>query len=311
MAKQMEVGTFQFTHQGQAATYIDLTKSDSLANCKAKYQFKNGRPLAYVCTVRFSEASNSLTTIPTGWVQTNALVKASAAWMKMNKKAGISKRDLNTYGKELRVAFDGDHVTGYGYATKDLLAQGLNGSYNSGQKDADGLWIHVYTSVADPSSNPVGGKYQNAFDLTTITVPSPDGSAADAINWTPQVLADGTSATAKAPSIIYQYISSRGAVDLEDQDLDSLEGMVSSNYLIQALSDNEETSDDVIDNVKDLGDFRPYNLEDTIEFATTSVSSSTNVAGQDTQIIAPLGLIKWKGGANDIMSVTVSAIVEM
>ena len=83
---QLEVGTFHFTHTSQGTNYIDLTKSDTLANCKNKQQFKNGRPLGYVLTARFSSATNEIQTIPTGWVQTNALVKAAAAWEKMYKK---------------------------------------------------------------------------------------------------------------------------------------------------------------------------------------------------------------------------------
>ena len=261
--------------------------------------------------MRFSNAGNSLETIPSGWVQTNALVKASAAWMAMNKKAGITKKMLNTYGKELRLPFNGGHAGKWGYAAYDLIADGLEGAYNSGQKDSDGNWIWVYTSVDDPTSNPAGGTYENAFEITTVTVPSSSGSADDEVDWTPQVLADGTALVAKTPSVIYQYITSRGRVDLEDQDMDSLEGMASDNYLLLALSDNEESADDVVDNVKDYGDFRPYDLENLIQTTTVAVSAATNVAGQDTSLIAPLGLLKWNGSADDVMSVTVSAIVEM
>lgn len=308
---QMEIGTFQFSHVGQSATYIDLTKSDALANCKAKYQFKNGRPLAYLITVRFSNAANSLETIPTGWVQTNALVKASAAWMRMNKKAGITKKMLNTYGKEMRLPFDGDHKDKWGFKAYDLLADGLVGSYKTGQKNFDGNEIHVYTAVTDPTANPIGGVYESAFEITTVTIPNSSGDAADEVNWSPQVLADGTQLTEKTDSVIYQYITSRGRVDLEDQDMDSLEGMESDNYLLLALSDNEESADDVVDNVKDYGDFRPYDLENLIQTSTVAVSAATNVAGQDTSLVAPLGLLKWNGDSGDKLSVTVSAIVEM
>lgn len=310
---QLEVGTFHFKHKGGngGVNYIDLTKSDTIANCKNKQQFKNGRPLAYVITARFSNAGNEILTIPTGWVQTNALVKTAAAWRKMYKKAGLSKRDLNTYGRELRLPISKTHRDNWAKSSIDLLAEGLEGSYQTEQYDKDGNTIHVITSVPDPSTAPVGQTYEHAFDLTKITIPDPDGSRPDAIDWSPFVLANGTSLADITSCVINQYCLSRGSVDQEDTDLDLGEAVVSQNYLIQALSDNEETSDDVMDNVKDLGDFRPYEIGSQIQVRTRSVASETNVAGQDTSFIAPLGLMEWSGSVDDVLTLTVSAIVEM
>lgn len=306
---QLEVGTYHFTHTSEGTNYIDLTKSDTLANCKNKQQFKNGRPLGYVVTARFSNAANEIQTIPTGWVQTNSLVKASAAWRKMYQKAGLSKKDLNTYGRELRLPMTKAHRENWGNEAHDIIADGLPSDYRTQQYNSDGDVITVYATT--DGSALIGVEMQNAFDLTTITIPSPDGSAGDAIDWSPFVLADGTSNADKLSSVLYQYVTSRGSQEVEDKDIEDSQGMESSNYLIQALSDNEETSDDVIDNVKDLGDFRPYSLENQIQARTKAVAAGTNVAGQDTSFIAPCGLIEWTGSENDVLTLTVSAIVEM
>lgn len=307
---QMEIGTFHFTHTNNPTNYIDLTKSDAVANCKAKYQFKNGRPLAYLLTVRFSNAANEVRTIPTGWVQTNALVKTAASWMEMNRKAGLTKRDLNTYGKEIRLPINKEHKTQWGNKNYELLADGLPGTYDTGVNDADGDEYVGLVVTNDPTTNPIGKIFAQVFENTVITIPDSSASA-DPIDWEPFVLADGTSSSDKTDSVIYQYITSRGSVDVEDEDLSPSEGMVSTNYLIQALAENEQSSDDVIENVRDYGDFRPYSLENTIQTRTKAVAASTNVAGQDTSFVAPLGLLEWDGSDQDVMSVTVSAIVEM
>ena len=103
----MDVTTLTYT--GGGTRYIDLSKGLTLLNYRNYDQFKNDKPQAYVVTARLSNTEASLETIPTSWVHRNALVKTAAAWRAMLRKGGVKKSDLNTYGKELRLAFDSTH----------------------------------------------------------------------------------------------------------------------------------------------------------------------------------------------------------
>tara|TARA_B100002052_G_C15869259_1_gene593829 strand:- start:356 stop:1336 length:981 start_codon:yes stop_codon:yes gene_type:complete len=299
---QMEVSEFTFTHSDNARNYIDLTKSDTLANCKGKSQFRNNKPLAYVFSARFSNPDNSLETIPTGWVQKNALVKTAAAWDRMNKKAGLSRKDLNTYGKEIRLAFDTTHKTNYAQDDWELVADGLVDEYTvTSEYDENGDNPVIFT--IGPSVLPTN--YHHAFDLTAITVPDPDGSRPTAISWQPHVIGDESS------SVMSQYVTSRGTVQQEDVDLSTDEVVASDNYLTQMLSSNEETSDDVIENSRDHGDYRPYDLAEIVDYTTMSIAAGANVQGQDTVVCAPLGLLKWSGDDGDKLFLRLEAVIEM
>lgn len=303
---QMEVSEYTFTHTSNENNYIDLTKSDTLANFKGKYQFKNGRPLAYVLSARLSDPSNEVRTVPTNWVVSNALVKTHAAWTKMYKKAGLTRKDLNTYGKEPRFAYNDAHRDAWGLDSKELIADNLPDRYTSSQYNENGDQVVVYT-IRD-AAIPEPANFVQAFDHTTLTVPSFDGSAPTEEEWRPYVVEDGAAA---GDAILTAYILSRGTVDLEDEDMEASELVDSRSRLKLMLSDNEESADDVVEDHRDHGDYRPYELASAATQYTTAISPGANVAGQDTTIIAPLGLIKWSGGLNDKLFIRVEAIIEM
>jgi len=297
----MEISEFTFTHTSQGTNYIDLTKTDTLANCKGKYQFRNGKPLAYVFSARLSNNANKLETIPTGWVQKNALVKTSAAWEKMYRKAGLTRKDLNTYGKEMRLTYDAAHSGNYGHSNYELIADGLAPHYTSAEYMETGDRITVYTiyNGTPPAS------FTQAFDQTVLTVPHEDGNQEDERAWTPFVIGAGD-------GVLAQYIISRGQVDIEDEDLEqSSETVYPNSYLRLMLSDNEETSDDVLEDHADHGDYRPYDLTNVVSYSTISIEPGANVAGQDTTVIAPLGLLRWTGSEDDKLFLRLEAIVEM
>ena len=304
---QMEVSEYTFTHNANENNYIDMTKSDTLANFKGKYQFKRGRPLAYVISARFSDPTNELRTVPTNWVATNALVKTHAAWTKMYKKAGLTRRDLNTYGKEPRFAYNDAHRDAWGLDTKELIADNLTPRYETHEYDENGDLITVYTirdgTVAEPSN------FVQAFDHTILTVPSPDGNVQNEEEWIPYAVEDGATA---GESILTAYVLSRGTVDLEDEDLEANSELLDPESKLRLmLSDNEESSDDVVEDHADHGDYRPYSLGSATTQFTTAISPGANVAGQDTTVVAPLGLMKWTGGNGDKLHIRVEAIIEM
>lgn len=322
----MKQTKFEFKAKGYSggvgSQYIDLTKAMTLVNGQMHYQFKRDKPLAYMVTVRQSNNAGKISTAPTSWAVRNSAVKTAAAWRRMLKKAGVSKKELNTYGKELRLTFDADHSAHYGSGDPttgtpvDLVPENLitggvceyaTGTY---KKHSSGNAAEVYvTALTTVSLAPYGYNAGNtifrehAFDHTTMVVPNPSGSATNEVTWSGHLMG--------ADSIVSVYIDSReNSLDVKDDDFDN-ELSEPDNYLTLMLSDNEESADDVIERVADEGDFRPYSLSYQNE-PINAVGSGQNVAGQDSAFVAPLGLLKWEPDRDgDLLTVTVTAIAEM
>lgn len=308
-------------------SYIDLFKGATILNQRHYSQFRSDKPMAAIITVRTTTQDGTVEVLRNNWVTRNALVKTAAAWRKMQRKAGISKSQLNRYGKELRLALNPDHHNAWGYLSdargNELFPQGLNdvaGSapignvrgYLTGEYDASGfqtLVAHqleqsVPSSVTDYGTQTVGVvkvDIQQAFDLSQFTIPSADADT-DASNRTWFVQGDD--------SIIEAYIGSRvREIEIEDDDMEDTPAP--TNTLSLMLSDNEETSDDVIDDIEDVGDYRPYHLTYANSLQKT-IDGRSVVAGQDVQMIVPLGLMKWTPAAlDDQLFITLDAIVEM
>ena len=299
--------------------YIDLTKGLTLHNGKQYNQFKGDKPLGYMVTARLVNPRSEIKTAPTSWAVRNGLVKTAASWRRMLKKAGVRKKDLNTYGKELRMTLTEDHSDTYGrngdLVPHDILASANLVEYDTGTKNDDGLDVYVtaYTKETGAGYGQGSGIFaaqyrEHAFDRTILTVPNPSGNAAEEISWTPHVIsASGDSAI----STTRAYITSRrNEADVEDTDFET-EIASPDNYLTLMLSDNEESADNVIEDVSDVGDFRPYSLEYQNSLVT-QVLSEANVPGQDSTFIAPLGLIEWTAVSQDEeLILTVEAITEM
>lgn len=322
----MKQTKFEFKSKGAqnvaGAHYIDLTKAMTLINGQMHYQFKKDKPLAYMVTVRQSNNAGKIETAPTTWGVRNSCVKTAAAWRRMLKKAGISKKELNTYGKELRLTFDADHTANFGGGTPtssgpiDLVPEQVITSgvceYKTGtyKKNAAGDAAEIYvTAFTTESLAPYGYDAGNlvfrehAFDHTDMIVPNADGDVQGETTWKAHLM--GSS------SVVEVYIDSReNTLDVKDDDFDEEFG-AADNYLTLMLSDNEESADDVIESVADQGDFRPYTLayQNT---PTVAVGAGQNVQGQDSAFVAPLGLLKWSPDrVGDLLTVTVTAIAEM
>lgn len=304
-----------FTATKDGANYIDLTKALTLVNGKHYTQFENDKPLAYSAIARLSSTGNQVDGAMTGWAVRNSLVKTAAAWRKMLKKAGISKRELNTYGKELRVSLDTYHSGTWGsqaggahevFPTAIIDGNGRI-EYDTGMKDSSGNAIHstAFTQTSGEYNSVTSGVYrEHAFDKTVLTVPNADDSAATELSWTPFLIGSGTSC------ILENYIESRKqSVDAHDDDFDTVKANP-DNYLALMLADNEESSDDVIEATQDVGDFRPYSLDYQNKYSPL-IQAGSNVAGQDSAIVAPLGLLKWTARPADVLIITVTGRMEM
>ena len=318
----------RLVYKAQNATgkhYIDLTQGLSLLNGKNCSQFKNDKPLSVHGSVRTSNSETTLRAAKPSWVVRNGLIKTGAAWRRTLRSAGIRRKSqLNTYAREMRLAFNEDHSKTWGGQKSggnncSIIPQDVVTSYASGQYTKDGDEITVWAYAPGIGGGGAGDidmnepKNQYAFTQTTAAVPqSGSTDVKDKLmvmlsvpTGTPPVYLSDTYLVATA-----EYIDSRiNDADVEDTDMDQTP--TADNDLTMMLAPGEEVADDVIDNVDDEGRWRPYNYE-THYTGMAVVSSDANVPGQSTSFEAPLGLLEWTPkAATDELVIDVHALVEM
>lgn len=295
--------------------YIDLSKGLALLNQKNCSQFKDDVPLNFHGSIRQSDASTSIQAVKNLWTVRNAAVKTGAAWRRTLRSAGIRRKSqLNTYAREMRVAFDDIHSSTYGgwLTTKtnvDLIPEDVPASYDSGVYTEDGDEIKVYafadigTAVGEVNFD--DAKSVRAFTQTRAAVPA--SGSTDVADKYINVLGGDDSAYL---NMVYQYTDSRiNDANVEDTDMDETPSV--DNDLVMMLAPGEEIADDVLDNVNDEGRWRPYSLA-TGQTACDVIVAGANVAGQETDFIAPMGLLAWTPGSeNDYLVIDVHGIHEM
>lgn len=310
------------TKAGSTVNYIDLFRGLCLANGRNYNQFKNGHPLMIMGTMRLNTASESVEALKPTWAVKNALNKSNDAWTRTLKSAGLKKSQLNTYAKELRIAWDKQHSDVFcGYdaikSVTDAIPDDVASMYKSGQYASDGLEYYVNAQLTldaavgigwGPSPVALPDRYNvRAFDNTRAAVPL--SGSVDVQDKFFGVFGDvGTSADYLP--ILKTYLDSRiNETRVEDTDMDEIP--TADNDFVMMLAPGEEVADDVIENVRDEGRWRPYTTESSASPHDIIVGGA-NVAGQDTSFHAPLGLLKWTpGDATSKLVIDILAITEM
>ena len=275
--------------------YIDLFRGLCLQNMKNMTQFKKGSPLLIAGTIRLAVDGENVEAISPVWPVKNAFNKADDAWKRTLRSAGLRPKQLNTYGKELRVAWNEDHSKTYCASSPgayvDAIPDGVESEYASGQYNAAGEEIHVWAQISDPAYwGSLAGQYNSqAFDNTRAAVPL--SGSVDVQDKKFIVFGTQSGATATYLPILNTYLDSRiNETRVEDTDMDEIP--TADNDFIMMLAPGEEVADDVIDNVTDEGRWRPYTTDSALK-TTNVVTAGANVAGQETTFVAPLGLLKW------------------
>ena len=107
----IEQNILQFASSGTDAGYIDLPRALSAVNGKSIAQTKRHdgkyKPLGYMIRVRALGGSIQVDTLNCGYPTRNSVVLTGAARDAMLKSAGISRSNLESYQKELRIVMDG------------------------------------------------------------------------------------------------------------------------------------------------------------------------------------------------------------
>ena len=106
----------QYAGVGNDDGYIDLARGLSAVNGKSVTQTKRRKgkyqPLGFLVRIRALSGDIVVDTLNCGYPTRNAVVLAGHARDEMLKSAGISRSNLETYQKELRIQMDASMGTG-------------------------------------------------------------------------------------------------------------------------------------------------------------------------------------------------------
>lgn len=303
--------------------YIDLFRGLCLMNAQNKNQFKRGKPLMIAGTIRMNKDTETIRAIKTVWPVKNALNKADDAWRRTLKSAGLRPKQLNTYGNQLRVAWDEGHHDVWcsrkqdGTSAVDAVPDDVELGYKTGQYNDAGLEFQVNAQLAldgalvlwgpSPTAGPTVYNVP-AFNDTRAAVPL--SGSVDVQDKYFTVFGSVGSVSSTILPILDTYLDSRiNETRVEDTDMDDIP--TADNDFVMMLAPGEEVADDVIENVRDEGRWRPYTTDSALN-STEVVTSGANVSGQDTPFVAPLGLLKWSPStAESRLVIDIIAIGEM
>jgi len=262
----------QESSPGGTTAYMDIARGLSALNGRSIAQTKRSKgkykPLGFLIRIRALVGDILVETANCGYPTRNAVVLAGHARDEMLKSAGVSRGNLETYQKELRLRMECAHTealtimpgatkTGAEGARDDL---GYRDSYGNGL-------TYDYTSLVfdDPASPGT-----DVSQTMVLLGGKPSGDVGD---------------ETCAP-VIYNWAQWRHSFTPSAADDDIADNVFS--YVMQQSS----TADKIIDIVEDEADEKPYNLADFYD-RTIQTVVGTNVGNPTSfTICAPLGLVK-------------------
>ena len=280
---------------GNNTGYIDLARSLSALNGKSVTQTKRGKnkkgqhvykPRGFLVRIRAIVGSLTYEVANSGYPTRNAVVLAGHARDEMLKSAGVSRGNLESYQKELRLKFDCSQTEANLYLP-GAIEIGAEGGTSSDYDDAYGYaLVYDYTSLVFDSPTAPGTDVSQTLVLLGNKPPGP--------------VADETCAP-----VIYNWHQWRHSFTPSGDDQDISDNVFS--YTIQQSS----TADKIIDVVEAEADEKPYQFSD---FYDRSISSlvSTTVGNPSTDVFcAPLGLLKVTMQAGTMWEIEVVGITEL
>lgn len=266
---KIEQNSFSFGLPNSTTGYIDLARCMSALNGKQISQTKRSdgkyKPLGFMVRVRAIKGTAVVETANCGYPTRNAVVLAGSARDAMLKSAGVSRSNLESYQKELRIKFECSQT--------DALSISPGASALGFGKDYGGQASHA---------NAYGNT--NTYDYTSLVYDNPGSPGTDVIQ-TMVLLGDKNTAATCVP-LIHNWYAWRHSYTPSSPDDDIADNVFS--YVMQQSS----TADAIIDIVEDEADEKPYDLGD-FEDRTMSTGVSTDVGNPTSPVIcAPLGLLK-------------------
>jgi len=280
--------------------YLDLAAALTTVNRKQYHQVKsNGDPLCYTVTVTAVTTNKpfAASTAPNTWTTRNAAKKTAVGWKAQMKHAGIKLRDLPTYARRFRCAYEAGAVdTG---VNQQFLANHLCPDGSDG------------TILFDPYTSPDGGtvNYDNSNDIVLLPISEDDPDEAYKA-----CLVGVTNAAGMTFGMAHEFLLSRRNMREETDmttEFPSTLGLMNTLYAV-----SEELADDVVGAVDAYSITRPYSESNAVEDVFAARVSSENGGIPSMTFDAPLGLIKFEPfqgewAEDDVFMVDVHAIYEM
>ena len=305
---QIEQKRLFFTIQEQASDtendtddiYLDLAAALTAVNRKQYHQVKsNGDPLCYSVTLTAVSVAKPFqaSTAANTWTIRNAAKKTAVGWKAQMKHAGIKLRDLPTYARRFRCAYEADAVD-----------DGVNQQHLALHLCPDGS---DGTILFDPYTSPDGGSvtYDNANDIVLLPISEDDPDEAYKA-----CLVGNTNGVGMTFGMIHEFLLSRRNMR-EETDM-STEFPASTGLMNTLYAVSEELADDVVAAVDAYSITRPYSESNAVEDVFAAHVSSDPGAIMTMSFEAPLGLIKFEPFAEswaalDSFTIDVHAIYEM
>ena len=280
--------------------YLDVASALTAVNRKQYHQVRsNGDPLCYTVTVTAVDTAKPFqaSTAANTWTTRNAAKKTAVGWKRQMKNAGIKLRDLPTYARRFRCAYEADAV-----------ASGVNEQHLSTHLCPDGS---DGTILFDSYTTPDGGAvtYDNSNDIVLLPISEDDPDEAYKA-----CLLGVTNAAGMTFGMTHEFLLSRRNMREETDmstEFPSTLGLMNTLYAV-----SEELADDVVGAVDAYSITRPYSESNAVEDVFAAHISSENGGINSMTFDAPLGLIKfepfdgsWAG--DDQFMVEVHAVYEM
>jgi hypothetical protein len=283
---KIEQSIMQYAETDGATGYIDIARNLAAVNGKSIAQTKRHdgkyKPLGFMIRVRALIGDVIIDSLNCGYPTRNSVVLAGAARDEMLKSAGVSRSNLESYQKELRILMDGS-----------MTANGSN---------------HYFPGGTDIGTSGSGWGSGLTYDYTKLTIENPD-------NAEPLTLGLRMLGTQAADSDDWDSDAGFYVVDNWKKFRHSFtpaatDDDIASNVFSWAMQQSS-TADAIIQRVEDEQDEKPYDLD---EFSTKTVTTRVGTTvGNPTSAVfcAPLGLLKLTTSASAAWEIEVLGVTEL
>lgn len=267
---KIEQNLMQFSAEQARTGYIDLPRALSAVNGKSIAQTKRSdgkyKPLGYIVRVRAQLGTVLVKALNAGYPTRNAVVLAGAARDAMLKSAGISRSNLESYQKELRILMQSAMV---GSGSNIFFPQGTD--IGTGQGGLGDGFDYDYTKLVINQPDAADTSITKA--LAMIGTQSSDEDDWDTDN---------------KFYVVDNWLKFRHSFTPSATDDD-----IANNVFSWAMSQGE-TAGAIIDMQDDNADEKPYDLEEfTTENSMQFFTASTEIGNPTSEtFVAPLGLLK-------------------
>lgn len=289
MKIEQNVVQFSNTTGGAVTGYVDLARALSAVNGKSITQTKRSKgkykPLGFLVRIRALTGDIVVKTLNCGYPTRNAVVLAGHARDEMLKSAGVSRSNLESYQKELRLKMD----DGMSASNAETFFPGATAK-GTGSGGWGNSLTYDYTSLVIEDPDTAGTTMTKALIML-------GKQADDSDDW------DGDTGFYVVDNW-YRWRHSFTPAAADDD--------ISSNVFSWAIQQSD-TADAIVDRIDDEADEKPYDLTEFAESTATMDTAVGTGVGNPTSstICAPLGLFKIVAGANSSWEIEVVGVTEL